>query len=249
VSNLKLNSAPGLDQINYNVIFSFPNKYSQLLLQIYNNILSEGTFPSQWKQSLMVLIPKSGNTGLRPISLLSCLLRVLERMIYIRLQWYIESRHILPDTQLDFRPDRSCIDSLVILTSDIYKGFVNNSSTICAFLDIKGAFDNIIPNILIQNLKNIDIPARIRKFILNLICERQFHFVNDGNKTGPFLSHKGTPQGSILSPILFDIYLKDIVNHLHSESNILLYADDIVVYSTVKNTLDSQFYSNHIEPG
>jgi len=121
VSNLKLNSAPGLDQIDYNVISSFSNKYSQLLLQIYNNILSEGTFPSQWKQSLMILILKPDNTGLRSISLLSCLLKILERMVYTRLQWYIESRHILPDTQLSFRPDRSYVDSLVILTSDIYK--------------------------------------------------------------------------------------------------------------------------------
>jgi len=121
----------------------------------------------------------------------------------------------------------------VILTSDIYKGFINNSPTICAFLDIKRAFDNVVPNILIQDLKNIGIPARM--FISNLICERQLHFVIDSNMAGPFLSPKGTPQGSILSLILFDIYLKDIVNYLHSESNILLYADDIVIYSTANN--------------
>jgi len=76
-------------------------------------------------------------------------------MVYARLQWFIESRHILPDTQLGFRPDRSCIDSLVILTSDIYKGFIYNSSIVCAFLNIKGAFDNVIPNILIQDISKI----------------------------------------------------------------------------------------------
>jgi len=183
----------------------------------------------------MVLIPKPGNSGVRPISLLSCLLKTLEKMIYSRLLWFVESRHILPDSQLGFRPDRSCIDSLVILTSEIYKGFINNISTVCAFLDIKGAFDNVIPNILIQDLKDIGIPACTRKFILNLTCERQLHFVMDGRKIGPFLSHKGTPQGSTLSPLLFAIYLKDIIKHLHHESKILLYADDIVVFSTAAN--------------
>jgi len=72
-------------------------------------------------------------------------------------------------------------------------------------------------------------------FILNLICKRQLYFVIDGNLTGPYFSFKGTPQGSTLSPILFDIYLRDIVKHLHPKSKILLYADDIVIYSTANN--------------
>jgi len=122
----------------------------------------------QWKHSLMfLLIPKPGNSSVL-ISLLSCFLKLLERIVYARLQWFVESRHILPDIQLGFKPDRSCIDSLMILTSDIYKAFIYNSSIVCAFLDIKGVFDNVIPNILIQDLRNIGIPARTRKFILNL---------------------------------------------------------------------------------
>jgi len=90
----------------------------------------------------------------------------------------------------------------------------------------------VIPNILIQNLKDIGIPARLRKFILNLTSERLIFFVTDGVLKGPFHSHKGTPQGSTLSPILFDIYLKDIEKQLHQDTRILLYADDIVIYST-----------------
>jgi len=93
--------------------------------------------------------------------------------------------------------------------SEIHKGFINNSSTVSAFLDIKGAFDNVIPNTLIQDLENIGIPARVRMFILNLISTRHLYFVVDGNKTGPFLSYKDTSQGSTLSPVLFDTYLRD----------------------------------------
>jgi len=72
-------------------------------------------------------------------------------------------------------------------------------------------------------------------FILNLICERQLHFVVDHNLSGPFFSLKGTLRDSTFSSILFDIYLKDIVNHLHPKSKILLYADDIVIYFTANN--------------
>jgi len=100
VNNMKPKSAPDLDQIDYNIISSLPGEYAQLLLQIYNNILSEGVFLTQWKQSLMALIPKPGGTSVRSISLLSCFLKIMEKMIYTHIQWYIESRHILPDTQL-----------------------------------------------------------------------------------------------------------------------------------------------------
>jgi len=152
------------------------------LLKIYNDILFEGTIPEQWKQSLMVLILKPDANGFRPICLLSCLSKIMEKMIYNRIQWYIESQHIIPDSQLGFRPDRSCIDSLVILSSEIHKGFISKSITFAAFLDIKGAFDNVITNILVQELENIGIPAKVRMFISNLISSRVLHFVVDGNK-------------------------------------------------------------------
>jgi len=100
VNNMKPKSAPGLDHIDYNIISSLPGENAQLLLQIYNNILLEGAFVTQWKQSLLALISKLGGTGVRPISLLSCFLKIMEKMIYTRIQWYIESRYILPDTQL-----------------------------------------------------------------------------------------------------------------------------------------------------
>jgi len=116
----------------------------------------------------------------------------MERLVYIRFQWFIEPRHILP-VQLGFRSDKSCIDNLVILSSDVHKGFINNSSTIGIFLDIKDAFDNVIPNILIKELGKIGIPAHVRRFIQNLICERHLHFVLDGNLSGPFFSFKSSP--------------------------------------------------------
>ncbi|XP_070525178.1 uncharacterized protein [Cardiocondyla obscurior] len=104
--------------------------------------------------------------------------------------------------------------------------------TVCAFLDIKGAFDNVIPDILLDDLKEISIPARIRKFIANIPTDRVIYFVVNGNISSPHATHKGTPQGSILSPLLFNIYLRKIGRYLESGTKILQYADDIVIYST-----------------
>jgi len=95
IKNTKLRSAPGIDQIDYNVISSLPCEHLNLLLKIYNSILSEGSFPNQWEQSLIVLIPKPDGSSFRSISLLLCFLKIMEKMIHNRIQWHIES-HIIP---------------------------------------------------------------------------------------------------------------------------------------------------------
>jgi len=78
IVNTKHNSAPGLDQIDYTIISSLPPEFHiRILLQIYNHIFDEGSFPIQWKQSLVVLISKAGNAGVRPISLLPCSLKIM----------------------------------------------------------------------------------------------------------------------------------------------------------------------------
>ncbi|XP_018360118.1 PREDICTED: uncharacterized protein LOC108759265 [Trachymyrmex cornetzi] len=129
----------------------------------------------------------------------------------------------------------SCIDSLVSLTNYIQGGFLNKAVTLCAFLDIEGAFDNVIPSILVEGLQKLGIPARTRKFISNLTFERSIYFVCEGELQGPFTSLKGTPQGSALSPLLFNLYCADINSCLHEDSNLLQYADDIVIFSISLN--------------
>jgi len=79
IKSMKLKSAPGIDQIDHKVISSFPYKYLDFIVKIYNNILSEGSFPEQWKQSLIVLIPKSDGSSFCPISLLPCFLKIMEK--------------------------------------------------------------------------------------------------------------------------------------------------------------------------
>jgi len=109
---------------------------------------------------------------------------------------------------------------------------LNGAFTFAVFLDIKGAFDNVIPSILIQDLRDIDFPAQFCKFIENLLIERYIYYSQNGDLIGPLTTHKGTPQGSILSPTLFKIYLRNIGQYLHSETQILQYADDIVLFAS-----------------
>lgn len=197
LNTVNIDSSPGLDQIDYNIISHLPRTYLEFLIGLFNRILQSGIFPGSWKQSIVIFIPKPNNNGVRPISLTSCVLKTMEKCLYNRLRWFIESNFIIPDIQFGFRSYKSCIDNLVILTNFIHSAFLKNQYAVGIFLDIKGAFDNVIPSILIRDLEDIGIPALLRKFFENLIHTRYNYFVKNGSLTFPYTSNKDTPQGSI----------------------------------------------------
>lgn len=97
LANLKLKSAPDLDKFNYEIIHCLPEFYKRILIDIYSDILNECKFPEQWKNYLMIFIPK-GNGKVKSIALASCLLKLLEKIINMRLMWWIESRDILSNS-------------------------------------------------------------------------------------------------------------------------------------------------------
>jgi len=161
-------------------------------------------------------------------------------MIYRRLSWHIETQFLLPEFQSGFRSSRSCADNLVTLTNRIQQGFLRRTPTVAIFLDIVGAFDSVIPSILVAELRECDFSARLCKFIENLLSERRIFSTNNGVLRDPLSTHKGTPQGSILSPILFNLYLRKIDSALHPDTSILQYADDVVLFSNLQNASDSR---------
>jgi len=226
--NLKTRSSPGFDRIDNRMLSLLPEEYLIILLDVLNSIFDSGSFPSTWQHSLVFLIPKSSPGKLRPISLTSCLLKVLERLILYRLGWWVESSLILPPFQFGFRKRTSCLDNLGILTTKIHHGFISKQSTSCLFLDIQSAFDNVIPSILISQLIDLDLPPKFCWFVYRLTCLRELQFVVNGGLTESFFSHKGVPQGSILSPLLFNLYLSKCGSALTDGCRMVQFADDIL---------------------
>jgi len=92
----------------------------------------------------------------------------------------------------------------------------------------------------VTDLRECSFPARLCKFVENLLSERKNFSINNGTLRDPLTTHKGTPQGSILSPILFNLYLRKIASALHSDTHILQYADDVVLFSNLQNISDSR---------
>ncbi|XP_023247171.1 uncharacterized protein LOC111643480 [Copidosoma floridanum] len=228
----KINSAPGLDRIDNIIINKLPHNIRTSLLEIFNEIFSQGTFPDSWKEYLTFFIPKGLSDKYRPISLAQSPLKLLERLIHNRLSWWIEHHHLLPSHQFGFRKGKSCLDNLSILTSSIYSSFAQKGYTAALFLDVKSAFDCIDPISLIQNLKNLGLPENICRFFYNLTSSRKISFKVNGELLGPYSSYQGLPQGCISSPALYNLGTKDIAKYLDPTCKCISFADDIVIFAS-----------------
>jgi hypothetical protein len=143
IDSVKVESTPGLDGINYKVIKYLPEEMRKVLLALYNEILQTGGFPNEWKQYAIFFIPKADGKCLRPILLAPCLLKILERIMNCSLSWWLEHHKNLPDLQFGFRKNKSCMDSLELMYSDIVNAFDNNKIVGAVFVDIKAAYDNV----------------------------------------------------------------------------------------------------------
>lgn len=216
----KIKSSPGLDGIDYRIIRAFPDNAKEILLTIFNRIFVSHSFPNEWKRFLVFSIPKQGeNLNFRPISLASCLCKILERMIANRVSWFFEHHNLSLGSQFGFRRGRGCTDNLAILHTNIQLGFESNSSILASFLDIKAAYDNVVPTILLQRLVNLGIFPNILAFIYSSTAERQVHckFEKIDEIRWAF---KGLPQGSILSQLLYNIYVAELEKCCLPECNI-----------------------------
>jgi len=150
-------SSPGLDQIDYAILSNLPKEYYPILLSILNDLFLSGDFPETWSHSLVFFIPKAASKKFRPISLTSCCLKILEKLILLRLDWWVERFEKLQSSQFGFRKFRSCQDNLSILTTEIHTSFTRGTSTACLFLDLSNAFDDVIPSILISDLMDMGL--------------------------------------------------------------------------------------------
>lgn len=240
IDSVRPDSAPGPDGIDYRVLQALPLTFRKCLLKLISMIIDAGTFPSEWKKFLVFFIPKKDSNKYRPISLAQCTLKLTEKLINNRLYWWIERSQVLPISQMGFRSRRSCADNLAILQSDIYNNWNANSNTYSLFLHVKGAYDNVLWDILIPKMTRLKLPVPVVRFIFNLISSREVHFkfmdVDIIRHT-----HKGLPQGCVLSPTLYSIYVADLEEFLQFNPNIktLQYADDVCLYISLSNRIDA----------
>ncbi|XP_043514066.1 uncharacterized protein LOC122530817 [Frieseomelitta varia] len=153
-------------------------------------------------------------------------------MIKSRLQWWPKTSDLFPSSQASFRPGRSCADNLTMLTMSVKEAFSMGKDVLACFL-VKGAFDNVNSDILMKKFSTMECPHNIVNLVNFLTHERNVTFVVNDSYIFIRKVFKGLSQGGVLSPLLYLIYVNDIIVSLNPFIQISQFANDIAIYCPV----------------
>ena len=239
---LKSNKSPGFDEISSDVIKFVVDALIEPIRYIFNLSLNKGIFPDKFKVAQVTPIFKSGEKGLisnyRPISVLSCFSKILERIMYNRLYSFLVENNILYDKQFGFQKEHSTEHAILQLTNQILQSFNQDEFTIGVFIDLSKAFDTVDHNILLKKLSFYGVRnANLNWFRSYLSNRKQYISIDQGN-TDMLTITCGVPQGSILGPLLFLIFVNDLTQATSLDP--IMFADDTNLFHSNKN-IDTLF--------
>lgn len=238
INQLPLKKSPGHDLIPNIVLKYLTPKALGIISSIFNRCMTIGYFPTKWKHAEIILFNKPGKNktkpeNYRPISLLTTLSKLFEKILHIRLNEFLQANNIIPDCQFGFRTNHSTTHQVLRLYETIANGFESKKHTTIAFLDVAQAFDKIWLSGLLYKLIEINTPSYLLNIIGSFITNRTFCVRINSSLSDPKYIRAGIPQGSILGPVLFNIFLHDIP---HPPSTIVaMYADDTAIITQHEN--------------
>ena len=228
--------ATGPDKIPSIVLKKCSPELSPVLAKLYNKCLAESCFPSCWKSSSVV--PAYKNDGersdpgnYRPISLLPIISKIFESFINDSLIKHLNGTGLFSDLQYGFRAFRSTADLLTVLSERIYNSLDAGGETRAIALDISKAFDKVWHAGLLHKLKSYGVGGMILDIVDSFLRERALQVVLDGQSSTLYNINAGVPQGSVLGPTLFLVFINDLPEG--ALSKIGIYADDTTVYSSI----------------
>lgn len=233
IDKLDPNTSTGIDGISAKSIKCIKKLVLIKLTRCLNNCLEESRFPECMKLAKVVPIFKSGNKSTpgdyRPVSVLPMPSKILERVLYNRLESHLIKINFLSNKQYGFRPKSNTLSATVDLVTEIKLNIDNKKIALGVFIDLKKAFDTVSHSILLQKLNSIGIVGNAHKIFESYLNNRQqlvkFGSVESASQPVDF----GVPQGSILGPLLFLIYVNNI-NTIGLHGKIALYADDTCLF-------------------
>ena len=232
VFNLK-NKSPVHDNIGPKLLKLVINNILDVLVPIFNLSFSSGVVPHALKLAKVIPIHKKVATdhpgNYRPISLLSIFEKIMEKLMYRRLSQFLSSQNILYKYQYGFRNRYSTSLALIELTDNLYFQLDKREVLAGIYLDLQKAFDTVNHDILLYKLSNYGVRGHVLEWFSSYLTDRQqFVSILDVHSTVGKL-HCGVPQGSVLGPLLFLVYINDIQNCAPG-TNIKLFADDTNIF-------------------
>ena len=235
IKNINITKSSSIEGLSSKILKLAFGYTKDQMVHMFNCSLDSGKIPKVWKNAMVIPIHKGGDkrkvNNLRPISLLPLPGKMLERIIHTQLSNFLENNNLLSNFQFGYRKNCSTIEAIGILTDDILGQRNVAINTMATFFDLKKAFDTVDHSILLKKLSLMGIKDKFLNWILNYLSDRtQLTFVN-GVSSNRVEINCGVPQGSILGPLLFLVYINDI-EKICDHSKILLFADDTVLYTS-----------------
>ena len=249
IKNMKENKSPGVDGLSPKILKETVEQISKPLAHVFNMSLQEGIVPLEWKEANIIPLFKKGSrnksVNYRPVSLTSVICKLLETIIRDHMMDFLVKHKLINPSQHGFLKARSCLTNLLCFFEEITKWVDEGSPVDVIYLDFQKAFDKVPHQRLILKLKSHGMGNSIINWIEQWLKDRRQRVVVDGEVSSwkPVLS--GVPQGSVLGPILFLIYINDLEEGV--TGNILKFADDTKLFRKVKEIGDKQKLQDDID--
>ena len=241
LETLQLGKSTGPDNVNNRILKELSSTLSTPLCDLFNHSMSSSCFPDIWKEANVSPLYKKDDSSLvsnyRPISLLSALGKVMEKIVHKHMFNFFLNQHAITCLQSGFVPGDSTVNQLVDIYNTFCKALDDGKEVRAIFCDVSKAFDRVWHKGLLYKLKQTGINAPLLEWLTSYLSNRRQRVVIPGAYSAWVEIAAGVPQGSILGPLLFLIYINDIVLDIHS--NIRLFADDTSLYLIVNDPVES----------
>ena len=238
IDNLNCSKATGVDGIGPKLIKMTSDHICVALTSLINNSIETGIFPNKLKIARVIPIFKKGSTenpsNYRPISILNTISKIFERHVANQMHEFMKETNIIHQTQSGFRKEHSCLTALTYMTDSWMKSIDNGEIVGCVLLDLQKAFDLVDHEILLYKLKLYHFSETTLAWFKSYLNGRYQHVQHNNEKSNELEIKTGVPQGSILGPLLFLLYVNDLPMAIH-KSSLDMYADDSTLYTSGRN--------------
>jgi hypothetical protein len=249
LKDINVHKATGPDNISGMLLKTVCEEVVDSLAIIFQSSLDSGKLPSAWKEAYITPLYKKGDKSMasnyRPVSLTSICCKLLEHVVHSNVISHLDRHGLLSDKQHGFRKERSCESQLITTIQDLADSLNAGGQVDAILLDFSKAFDKVPHQRLLTKVQNCGVTGSLLCWISDFLSDRTQSVVLEGQHSSPTPVTSGVPQGTVLGPLLFLIYINDMPSCVSSTPR--LFADDCLLYRTIHSKSDSEILQQDLD--